>query len=179
MSTHTLVLTPWMTPHKVIPWQDAIVDQYLQKIEVLETYAETVSSPSMTLSIPAVVRLKRHVNTHKRGVKFSRINVFTRDGFRCQYCGVKKTMRELNYDHVVPRIRGGKTVWENIVTSCYPCNSKKDRKTPEQAGLRLLRVPFKPKTLPMTAPIVNLQSIPEEWKFYLPEDGGVILSATG
>lgn len=178
MSTHTLVLTPWMTPHKVIPWQDAIVDQYLSKVEVLETYAETVSSPSMTLAIPAVVRLKRHVNTHKKGVKFSRINVFTRDGFRCQYCGAKKTMRELNYDHVIPRIQGGKTEWENIVTSCYPCNSKKDRKTPAQAGMRLRSKPVRPTTLPMTAPIVNMRAIPEEWKFFLTE-GSLILAATG
>lgn len=175
----TLVLTPWMSAHKVIKWQDAITDSYLSKVEVLAEYDEIVSSPSVTMNIPAVVRLKRYINSHKRGVKFSRINVFTRDGFRCQYCGVAKTMRELNYDHVTPRKLGGKTNWENIVTSCYPCNTRKDHKTLAQAGMRLLKAPFRPKTLPMTAPIVNMRSIPEEWKFYLTDESAIILSHTG
>ena len=86
----------------------------------------------------------------KRGVKFSRNNVFARDDFRCQYCGARKSARELNYDHVVPRVQGGKTVWENIVASCYDCNGMKRGRTPEQAGMKLLRAPVKPRSLPMT-----------------------------
>lgn len=166
MTAQTLLLTPWMSPHKVISWQEAIVLVFLDKVDVLEAYDEHVASPSVRLAMPAVVRLKNPIRSVKRGVKFSRINVFTRDGFRCQYCGDKKAMRELNYDHVVPRKHGGQTVWENIVTACYPCNDKKRDRTPEQAGMRLLKKPVKPKTLPMTALPFDGREVPEAWAAY-------------
>lgn len=167
MEHHTLVLTPWMSPHRIITWSDAICDLITGKIEVLESYDEIVRSPSVEYFIPSVARLKRHIHPHKKGVKFSRINVMTRDDFQCCYCGKKLPMKELNYDHVVPRIQGGKTVWENIVTSCYPCNDRKSGRTPEQAGMRLLKRPHRPKTLPMTAPSMAFRQVPEEWKPYL------------
>lgn len=168
MTTHTLVLTPWMSPHRVVPWQESVLDFFQGKVEVLETYDdEVISSPSITIGLPCVVRLLRAVSHHKKGVKFSRINIFTRDGFRCQYCGKQYEMRQLNYDHVTPRHQGGKTVWENIVTSCYPCNTRKDRRTPEQASMKLLKRPYKPKTLPMTAPIFTLRNPPEKWVPYI------------
>jgi 5-methylcytosine-specific restriction endonuclease McrA len=85
----------------------------------------------------------------------------------CQYCGVKLPMRQLNYDHVTPRVRGGKTVWENIVTSCYPCNDKKGHRTLEQAGMKLRRPPYRPKTLPMTNPLLGMQNIPALWQPYV------------
>lgn len=83
----------------------------------------------------------------------------------CQYCGKRFKTRKLNYDHVVPRAKGGKTVWENIVTSCYPCNAKKGGKTPEQAGMRLLNQPYKPKSLPVVSfHIEETDSIPDIWR---------------
>ena len=73
-------------------------------------------------------------------------------------------MRELNYDHVVPRVRGGKTEWENIVTSCYGCNDRKGSRTPEEAGMKLLRKPIKPKSLPLTPVFhVDASAIPPAW----------------
>lgn len=162
----TLLLSPWMSPLKVISWQLAVRLQYLNKVDVLETYDEDLSSPSVTWKMPAVVRLTKPMATRKRGVKFSRINVFTRDGFRCQYCGEKKEMQRLNYDHVRPRIQGGKTNWENIVTSCYPCNDFKGSRTPEQAGMKLIRAPFRPKSLPHNYLAIDRQTIPEIWNDY-------------
>lgn len=167
MNHHTLVLTPWMSPHRIVPWQRAISDYFAGDIEILETYDETVSSPSVTMNVPCIARLKRPVASFKKGVKFSRINVLTRDDFTCCYCGRKLPMRELNYDHVIPRAMGGKTVWENIATSCYPCNTRKDSRTPAQAGMRLLKKPFKPKTLPMTSPAFSMRHLPDKWKDYL------------
>ena len=93
-----------------------------------------------------------------------------RDSFVCQYCGKKHRMDELNYDHVLPRAKGGKTVWENIVTSCYPCNDKKGSKTPAEAKMRLLRAPFRPKTLPLERPVLALRSVPEEWRPFIPDE---------
>lgn len=167
MEAHTLVLNPWMAPHRICPWHEGICLIVKGTVDVLEEYDEVVSSPSTSFQIPAVVRLRKPVATHKKGVKFSRINVFTRDNFTCQYCGSKKPMKDLNYDHVVPRVRGGKTVWENIVTSCYPCNDRKAGRTPEQAGMVLRRMPVKPKTLPMTQPLLGLKVVPDLWRSYL------------
>jgi 5-methylcytosine-specific restriction endonuclease McrA len=166
MTAQTLLLTPWMMPHKVISWQVAVTMLFLDKVEVLEAYDEEIASPSLVIQMPAVVRLKRAVGSIKRGVKFSRVNVFTRDGFRCQYCGDKKRMGELNYDHVVPRVQGGRTQWDNIVTSCYPCNERKRNRTPEQASMKLLSRPVKPRTLPMTPVLVDTRTIPAAWSGY-------------
>jgi 5-methylcytosine-specific restriction endonuclease McrA len=184
----TLLLTPWMTPHNIVPWQTAVTLLFLGKVEILEEYDEEIRSPSVTLRAPAVARLKTAVGSVKRGVKFSRVNVFTRDGFKCQYCGTRRAMRELNYDHVVPRAHGGRTVWENIVTSCYPCNDRKAGRTPEQAGMRLLRHPIRPKSLPMSALPIDVSAVPTEWVGYcistLPSatpasSGAASLQATG
>ena len=167
MTTNCLVLTPWMQPHQAVSWQEAVTIVYLKKAEVLEQYDAFVSSPSVRLRIPAVVRLKKMIARVKSDVKFSRINVYTRDGFRCQYCGLKRTMKHLNYDHVLPRSQGGKTVWENIVTSCIRCNLQKDCRTPEQAGMRLLRKPIKPKSLPLSGTFVLPTDVPAVWASYL------------
>lgn len=171
MNSHTLILTPSMEPHRIAPWQSIIADLFNDKFDVLEEYDELLYSNAetgLTIKMPAVVRLRKPVARQKKGVKFSRINVFTRDGFKCCYCGTKKAMRELNYDHVHPRHRGGKTVWENIVTSCYPCNDKKAGRTPEEAGMKLRKQPYKPNTLPMTMPFINVKRVPDLWIFYWP-----------
>jgi len=163
----TLMLTPWMAPHKIISWQRAVVLTYLGKVDVIETWDAELRGPSATMMTPAVVRLKKGSVSTKQSVRFSRVNVFTRDKFRCQYCGDKKTLKQLNYDHVIPRVQGGKTVWENIVTSCYPCNDRKGSRTPVQAGMKLLRQPSKPTSLPVVAPIrLNEGDLPETWQPY-------------
>ena len=166
MTTRTLMLTPWMAPYRVISWERAIVLSYLGKVEVLEEYDEYVPAPSITLRTPAVVRLtKARVPTQNK-VRFSRINVLLRDGFRCQYCGAKRPASELNYDHVLPRVRGGRTIWENIVTSCYACNDRKGSRTPVEAGMTLLRRPVTPKSLPLPPVIRPGTIVPEVWRDY-------------
>ena len=120
METRTLLLNSWGWPHAILSWQDAICLAYQDKVMVMEEYDEIISSPSISYFIPAVAQLKHAVATMKKGVKFSRINIFTRDSFRCQYCGGRFTMRELNYDHVIPRKFGGQTAWENVVHMLLP-----------------------------------------------------------
>jgi 5-methylcytosine-specific restriction endonuclease McrA len=163
----TLMLTPWMAPHKIISWQRAVVLSYLKKVEVIETWDEELHAPSAMIMAPAVVRLNKGSVSTKQSVRFSRINVFTRDRFRCQYCGEQKALRHLNYDHVVPRVKGGQTVWENIVTSCYPCNDRKGSRTPGEAGMKLLKQPKKPVSLPLVPPIrLDDGDVPELWQPY-------------
>lgn len=181
METHTLILTPWMSVHRIVPWERSaflyvqgrqVGDTKPVKIDVLETWDEVIRTPSMEFKLPAVARLTTRVSAFKKGVKFSRVNVFTRDNFTCQYCGRQLPMKELNYDHVIPRIQWKGPVrkltdWENIVTSCYPCNDRKAGRTPEQAGMKLRRRPFRPKTLPMTVPLWPLDRVPKVWVPYL------------
>lgn len=167
----TLLLTPSMAPHRVVSWERAVVLVVLGKVDVLEEYDEEIRAPSMSLRTPAVVRLKKGRAT-KQAVRFSRINVYTRDGFRCQYCGERKEMRELNYDHVIPRVRGGHTVWENIVTSCYACNDRKGSRTPEEAGMTLRKKPFKPSSLPVSPVLrVTRSEMPLAWLPYCSTHG--------
>jgi 5-methylcytosine-specific restriction endonuclease McrA len=164
--SRVLLLSPWMAPLKVISWETAITLYYLKKVDVLESYDEEIKSPSVTMKVPAVVRLRTALDMMKRGIKFSRVNLFMRDNFRCQYCGERKKMRELTYDHVTPRVKGGKTVWDNIVAACYACNDRKADKTVREAGMRLLRAPFKPKSLPLAYLQLERQTIPEIWEPY-------------
>jgi 5-methylcytosine-specific restriction endonuclease McrA len=167
VAMQTLMLTPWMSPHKIISWQRAVVLTYLGKVEVVESWDMDLHAQSFSMKAPAVVRLTKGSVSTKQSVRFSRINVFTRDKFRCQYCGERKTLKQLNYDHVIPRVRGGKTVWENIVTSCYACNDRKGSRTPEEAGMKLLKRPLKPETLPVVPPIrLDEGDLPELWQPY-------------
>lgn len=165
--SRVLVLTPAYIPHKVVSWERAVIMFFSRKVEIVDSYDEDLCSPSLTMKMPSVVRLVRNPAGIKRSVKFSRVNVFTRDGFRCQYCGSPKRMGELNYDHVVPRHVGGRTTWENIVAACYPCNSRKANRTPEQAGMKLLRRPYVPKTLPVMPPRFDPREIPASWADYV------------
>lgn len=166
MSSRTLVLTPWYFPYKIVGWQDAITLVYLSKVDVVVQYDEVIRSPSTAIRLPAVVRMKRVVKSTKRRVKLSRVNVYLRDGYRCAYCATKLTLSELTYDHVVPRAQGGRTVWENILTACVSCNTKKGNRTPAQAGMRPLTKPYRPVALPIPPPFIDVASAPPEWRDY-------------
>lgn len=167
MEHRTLLLSAWYFPLKILPWQAAVKMIYEELVDVVAEYEDTISSPSVTWQTPAVVRLRKATRATKQVVKFSRINVYTRDGFRCQFCGQKFPMRALSYDHVVPRSAGGRTEWSNIVTACKSCNAVKDDKTCDEAGMWPLTAPRRPKSLPMAAPVIDVDQAPEEWKPFL------------
>jgi len=169
VALRTLLLDRSMAPVKVISWQRAITLLTLGKIEVLSSYddAGELRSATFVIKIPAVVRLLRAFRKTKHKIKFSRVSVCARDGFACQYCGQKKRMGELTYDHVVPRAQGGKTTWTNIVSACAECNLRKGGRTPEQAGMRILRKPAQPDWLPAVAIQVSMKSLPDAWRDYL------------
>ena len=162
-----LVLTSWYFPHQVLRWEDAVTLMYQEKADAVAHYDDEIRSSSVTWQYPAVVRLRKDVRRRKNGVKFSRFNVFTRDGFRCQYCGVRGKMSELTYDHVRPRSRGGRTTWENIVTACRPCNSLKGRRTADECGMFPMERPVRPKSLPPVPAVRDLDRAPEEWHAFL------------
>ena len=118
-------------PLSLWPWQEAIKAVFLERVEIVAEYEQTVRSPSFEMRLPSVVALKTFV-TQDRPPAFTRFNVFLRDAFSCQYCG---SGEDLTFDHVVPRSRGGRTTWENIVTACAPCNLAKGGRTPKEAHM--------------------------------------------
>lgn len=127
-------------PLSLWPWQEAVKAAFLDRVVVLAEYDEVVSSPSITIRIPSVVVLKEFVKPAKTAA-FTRFNLFLRDEFTCQYCGAKD---HLTFDHVLPRCRGGRTTWENVVASCGPCNLRKGSKTLKHVGMHLRRPPRRP-----------------------------------
>jgi 5-methylcytosine-specific restriction endonuclease McrA len=167
MSTQTLLLSQGYEPIKVISWQRAITLLFLGKVEVVEEYADELRSVNLVIKVPAVVRLLRAFRRQHRPVKFSRVNIYARDGYKCQYCGSKASLVDLTYDHVVPRSQGGATDWTNIVTCCYLCNRKKGGRTPKEAGMRLLAQPVQPNWVPAVTIRVSLRSVPDAWRDYL------------
>jgi 5-methylcytosine-specific restriction endonuclease McrA len=144
----TLVLDTRFVPMARVPWTRAVTLAFTGKVEVLEEYADwTVRSVRISLRVPAVIRFLRNVFRGGRPVRFSRENVYARDGGRCQYCGVRVARSEATIDHVLPRGQGGRTHWENVVVACLPCNQQKGGRTPAQAGMRLWATPFQPRSI--------------------------------
>jgi 5-methylcytosine-specific restriction endonuclease McrA len=109
---------------------------------------DSVATISRRIRVPRVLVLSAYEHLPKGRVRFSRLNIYSRDGDTCQYCGRKLPRSELNLDHVVPRSQGGKTSWENVVCSCVPCNLRKGGCTPEQARMKLKKKPLRPRWTP-------------------------------
>lgn len=167
MSAAVLFLDSAYRPLRVEPWQRAIADFFLGKIEVVEYSRDrTIQGVDRKHPMPSVVRLVRTFKRDKIRIKFSRLNIYARDGFVCQYCRARLPTEDLTFDHVVPRSRGGKTTWENIVTCCIACNTAKANRTPAEAGLVLAARPRKPKYLPAVMVKIGRDSMPDEWKPY-------------
>jgi 5-methylcytosine-specific restriction endonuclease McrA len=127
-------------PLSLWPWQEVVKAVFLDRVDVISTYDSTIRSPSFEMRLPSVVSLK-HFVTQDRPPAFTRFNVFLRDHFSCQYCG---SGDELTFDHLVPRSRGGRTTWENIVTACARCNLTKGGRTPRESAMHPRHTPRRP-----------------------------------
>jgi len=114
-----------------------------------DPHEDWIRGVGFQLQVPRLVRLLRYDRVPSRSVRFSRRNVFLRDDHRCQYCGDTFPASKLSLDHVQPRSRQGQTTWENIVCCCLRCNAVKGGRTPEEASMRLIRRPAKPKRNPL------------------------------
>ncbi len=158
-----LVLNASYEPLNVCSVRRAHVLVFKGRAEVIEELATPLHSATDTYPWPHVIRLLQYVRV-PRSVrrKISRRVLFARDEWRCQYCG---TVGKLTLDHVVPRSRGGDSVWENVVTSCAPCNMRKGDRLPEEVHMR----PRTPPRPPTPALFVTLAAprIPDRWEQYL------------
>lgn len=132
-------------PLSLWSWQDSIKAVFLERVNIVSQYETVVRSPTSEIRLPSVISLKEFVPLSRRPA-FTRFNVFLRDRFRCQYCGEDFPAHELTFDHVIPRSRGGKTTWENVVTACTGCNLEKGDRLPHLAGMIPLKRPAQPST---------------------------------
>jgi 5-methylcytosine-specific restriction endonuclease McrA len=163
----TLYLDHEWRPLRVESWTRAISDFCLGKVEVIEYSKDrTIRGVSREYPLPSVVRVLKKFKREKIRIKFSRLNIYARDKFTCQYCNVRFDTEELTFDHVVPRSRGGRTSWENIVTACGLCNSEKSDRTPDESNMRPLTMPKKPTFLPTIQVKMKRREIPHEWRAY-------------
>ena len=129
-------------PLSLWSWQDSIKSVFLDRVTIVSNYDRIIRSPSLSLKLPSVIALKSYISTQSNP-NFTRFNVFLRDKFSCQYCGSKS---ELTFDHLLPRSKGGKTDWDNVVTACSNCNVKKGGRLLTHSGMQLNNKPFQPTT---------------------------------
>jgi len=127
----------------------AEVSEYKKIFEELNGSEDWIYTPNLTLEIPRIIRLLNYNKIPQVKVRLCRRNIFHRDNNHCMYCGHKFKPKNLNIDHVVPKSKGGRSIWENLVCACFKCNQKKDNRTPREAGLLLVKKPVEPKFLPI------------------------------
>ena len=126
-------------PLSLLNWQDAVRLVFQDRITVVAEYDHVIRSPSREMRLPSVVALRDYISMPRR-VAFTRFNVFLRDRFRCQYCGEEFAAKDLTFDHVVPRSKGGVTCWENVLAACERCNTLKGNRS----EMRPIRQPRQP-----------------------------------
>jgi 5-methylcytosine-specific restriction endonuclease McrA len=160
-----LLLNQNYEPLNVCPARRALVLLDKGKAELLENGVGYIRTATIILELPSVIRLMYHVRRPLPLRRLTRRELFQRDRFQCQYCGLKT--RELTLDHVMPRVRGGRHEWENVVTACKTCNHRTAGRTPAEAGMRLTISPGPPPTSPYY-PVLPYLDQRREWRKFLP-----------
>jgi 5-methylcytosine-specific restriction endonuclease McrA len=162
-----LLLDKSFRPLRAVGWRRALLLGLSGRVEVLEYYERRVRTPSSLFALPAVIRVPGWVDRMPQVVALTRRNVLLRDGNACMYCGTE-TGRELTIDHVVPRSRGGRTEWDNVVAACAPCNRRKGDRTPTEAEMRLRVAPRAPSALQLgRRGMIVVGDPPPEWRAWL------------
>ncbi len=167
-SLKILVLNSTYEPLQFCAAKRAILLVLTGRAEKIESDGFVVRSPSMAFKLPTVIRVLNRVRrVKKKSVAFSKKNILRRDNYTCQYCGERD--HPLTVDHIIPKSRGGKTSWANIVVACKPCNLQKGSRTAVEAGMKILKKPSRPDCnyLAFTIPS-GPQSHIDAWGKYLP-----------
>lgn len=142
INRRVLVLNQDYNPISICTIQRAFLLVYFEKAELISKInGSLLRTVNRSFPMPAVIKLRNYVNIPYKGVVLTRQNVFKRDGFECQYCGTKK---DLTLDHVIPKAKGGKSTWINLITACKKCNTQKGDYSPEEIGFSLRNSPYKP-----------------------------------
>ena len=162
-----LVLNQTYEPLSICRVRRALVLLHQDKAEMLENGVGFVHSASDIFPVPSVIKLFYMVKRPRPQRKLTRFEIFNRDQYTCQYCG--KQTRQLTIDHVIPRYRGGKHTWENMVSACIPCNRRKAGRTPGEAHMKLLRPPYPPRDYHRFYIPHHYPQTCHEWLKYLPQ----------
>ncbi len=163
LSGHVLVLNQDYRALSVCSVERAVVLLFLHKVELVHARADrTLRSARAEHPWPSIVRLKAYVHVPYKRIMLSRKNILRRDAHRCQYCG---SHDRLTLDHVLPKSRGGKDTWENLVAACVPCNNRKGNRTPAEAEMPLKRKPFRPSHVMFIRDYIG--RLDDQWKPYL------------
>ena len=163
LNKKVLLLNQSYQPLMTVGVKRAIILSFTDKVEVLERYAEQVRSINLSIFIPSVIRLKDYVRFNQKRIPLSRKNILKRDDHVCQYCNTKSNF--MTIDHIVPKDKGGKDSWENLVAACVLCNTKKGNKLLQDISIKLLKKPKIPSILfNLQRDLSNAQN---SWKPYL------------
>ena len=174
-----LVLNVTYEPLSVVSLRRAIVLLLKDKAEILEAAEERIRAAHMNLPMPLVIRLVYFVRVpHRVSIPLSRRTVMLRDRLTCQYCGAQPPRSALTIDHVMPRVRGGATTWENVVCACKPCNLRKGCRTPEEANMHLRCKPARPQFMALV--LLGQAPMHDAWaKYMLGYETGAPVEASG
>lgn len=162
-----LVLNATYEPLNVVSLRRAVILLLKDKAEILESADQRIRSAKFSLPMPLVIRLVYYVRVPRQlKIPLTRRTVMIRDNYTCQYCGAQPSKANLTIDHVIPKVRNGKTTWDNVVCACKPCNLRKGSKTLQEAKMRLRTVPGRPQYLA----VVVLSQAPAHkvWQKYVP-----------
>ncbi len=165
VNSPVLVLNQNYEPLNISRVRRAVVLLLRGKAEALENGSGVLHTPSDSIPMPSVIRLVYLVKRPRPEKKLTRLEVFRRDEYKCQYCG--RETKELTLDHVIPRHKGGRHIWENVVSACIPCNNRKAGRTPKEAGMKLILQPFAPRIMGYYVPYEHIQRH-SEWHKFLP-----------
>lgn len=161
-----LVLNATYEPLSVVSVKRAVVLLLKEKAELIEAAQAKLRSKNFSLPRPLVIRLVYYVKIPRRiSLPVTRKTIFARDNYTCQYCNTLPPKQLLTVDHVLPRSRGGKTTWENVVTACQTCNGRKGNRTPVEAGMKLMSEPRRPRYIAIAA-LANFEAR-QVWTKYM------------
>lgn len=163
MASKVLVLNQDYQAISVCTAERAFILVFLKKAEMVsDRKAKVLRSMNASFAYPSIIRLVRFVNLPYKKVALSRQNIFKRDGFKCVYCAGRDN---LTMDHVIPRSKGGRDSWHNLVSACQKCNTEKGDRTPEEAELRMSHKPFRPSFIMYLREFSG--KVHDDWKPYL------------
>jgi 5-methylcytosine-specific restriction endonuclease McrA len=171
-----LVLNQNYEPLNVCNVRRALVLVLRGKAEIIENSARAIRSATQSIILPSVIRLVHLVRRPRPQVRLTRREIFARDNWQCVYCG--KPSRDLTLDHVVPRHRGGRHTWENLVSACKACNHRKAGRTPQEARMHLPFEPARPR-VSIYYPFFQYLGAREDWRKFVPGFEPIIVAAAG
>jgi 5-methylcytosine-specific restriction endonuclease McrA len=162
--TDVLVLNFTYEALNVTHFQRAVKMLFAGKAEIVHARDRTIASTSFEMRMPSIIRMLYYIRRPRQRVALTKKNVLIRDDYSCQYCGLHGE-RLMTVDHIVPKSRGGLSVWENLACACMRCNNRKNNRSPNEANMHLIRKPRQPKYIPWIQ--IKRNTLPDEWGKFL------------